>query len=249
MKYVLWVLFLLLVGCSSSLPQALSPSEESLARAAQLNAQLGMEYLKNGNIGKAKHKLLLALKQDSKSPEVLGAMGYFQEHTGNFTAAQSYYSKALQVSGSSGTSHNNYGAFLCRQGQYQASLSHFIAATQDPNYLTPGEAFENAGLCAEQIPNLSLAKRYFRRAVENNPQLVRSLLELAQLYYWQNNNSQALKYFHRYEQLGNLTPKALFLGIKIYQKAGKMKIAQHYEQLLKTNYSDSKEYKQRVSNN
>ena len=49
----------------------------NLQRAAAINVQLGLEYLRQGNYPRAKAKLLAAQQQDDKSPDTSSALAYY----------------------------------------------------------------------------------------------------------------------------------------------------------------------------
>ena len=188
--------FLLLISCQSAgylLSGSSSEYGESLSKqqkAADMNVQLGIAYLQQGYTVRAKSKLLLALRQAPHWPPALDAMAYYLEMTGDNALAQQYYKKALYFAPQEGRSQNNYGAYLCRTGQYSRAIDHFIKAVQDPNYIETAEAYENAGLCALKIPNNALAEQYFLKAIRLDPHRETSMLELAHL---KSPSAKALK--------------------------------------------------------
>src|SRR5690242_7983555 len=96
--------------------EKLSYKKPDLRKAASYNVQLGLGYLKQGDRPRAKKKLLTALEQEPTSADVNSAMAYYFEQTGEQNQAEKYYLKAITLSGNKGAQLNNYGAFLCRQG-------------------------------------------------------------------------------------------------------------------------------------
>jgi type IV pilus assembly protein PilF len=185
MKVTKALVFLLIscqVSCSSMNPN--SPDEQELAKnkkIAEINVQLGMGYLERKDMNRAKQKLLYALKTAPQLPEAWYSMAYFHEVTGNKQQARTNYLKALELAPKRGDVQNNYGTFLCNNGEYRASIEHFIAATQDPEYLSSGGAFENAALCALKIPDKRLAEHYFTLALEQDPTNEMTMTELTKL--------------------------------------------------------------------
>ena len=137
--------------------------------AAKYNTQLGLAYLAEGNRPLAKHKLVLALSEAPKSAEVNTARGYFMEKSGDIGSARRYYQEAMRLEKGRGEYLNNYGAFLCRLGQYQDAQTYFLQAIADEKYEQIAAAYENAGLCAMAIPDLPKAKYYFTKALEHDP--------------------------------------------------------------------------------
>lgn len=191
------VIFLIL---SIVLITNISAQAKSNPTAANYNAELGLNYLQQGDVERAKSKLWLALKQDPHNPIVQDAMGFFLEQTGETQQAQNFYLKALTLAPHSGIAQNNYGTFLCRQGQYQQSIQHFLLATQDLQYLHTSQAYENAGLCALKIPDIRQAENFLHKANKADPGRASPLLELAKLSYNQQHYQAAKVYLTRYFQ-------------------------------------------------
>ena len=44
--------------------------------------------------------------------------------------------------------YNNFGAFLCGQGEFEQAYSQFNAALAAPNYYHQADTYENIALCA-----------------------------------------------------------------------------------------------------
>lgn len=189
--------FLILTACNVQQPSQLNNN----SMAAMDNMQLGLAYLAQGDRTKAKYKLLLALQQDPNSAQVQDAMAYFFEMTGNTTQAENYYQRAIQITPSSGAEHNNYGVFLCRQGEYEKSEQQFLAAVTDNNYLNTAKAYENAGLCTQQIPDLQKAEFFYTQALKQDPQLAIPWYELAQICYIKGDKQQAQRDLENYMKL------------------------------------------------
>lgn len=200
-KYVCMFILLCFSACAFS--------DENNEAAAQTNAQLGLTYLNKNMYPAAKNRLLMALQENPKSATGWYSMGYYFEKTNDLKSAKAYYQKAISVEPHSGAAHNNYGTFLCRHGQYQAAIQEFLIATQQPNYLSVADAYENAGLCAIEIPNRTLAMQYFEKAIDNNPNMPYSLFSLAKLNYQNGNMEAAERYFSDFSKIADVTPKQL----------------------------------------
>jgi type IV pilus assembly protein PilF len=181
------LVFVLFVGCflmSCSSTQKFSNdkmTEKQKIDTAKINTQLGIAYLEQGSVFRAKQKLLLALEEAPQIPETWYSMAYFYETTGNNAQANKYYLKSIQIAPKRGDVQNNYGTYLCRIGNYKDSIQHFLLAAEDTNYLDTASAYENAGLCALKIPNRRQAMAYFKRAVAGDPNRAMAATELAKL--------------------------------------------------------------------
>lgn len=185
----------LLVACSSN--QEMQTSSANNPDASQINVRLGLSYLQQGNYPRAKEKLLLATQQNG-SAQSYGALAYFYERTQDNNQAATYYQKAIAINPKSGASHNNYGAYLCRTGDYPAAEQQFQLAVSDTKYINSASAYENAGLCELLVPDKTKAEMYLKKAIQQNPKLPKSLYELAQLSEEQGNTEQAKLYMDQY---------------------------------------------------
>jgi type IV pilus assembly protein PilF len=243
----LLLLSILLSSCTKpeaenvQLPQN---ADSNNPQAAVYNTQLGIGYLREGDIPRAKAKLLLAQKQDPTSPDVVDAFAFFYEATGNLQQADRYYAKAISLDPKRGSSLNNYGVFLCKQGQYKKSLTYFAQATSDPSYLNVAATYENAGLCAEEIPDQQSAEKFFILALQNNPALTTSTLELAEINFDKGKFSLASKYLQRYNQLAKPSSESIWLDLRLAEQEKDQQRVNADAELLKENFPDSDEYKQ-----
>ena len=181
------------------------------SEVAKINAQLGLAYLEQNNVQRAKIKLLMALKQSPESPEPWYSMAYFLEATGNYAEARKHYEKAVEVAPQRGDAQNNYGTFLCRAGQYQESIKHFMLAANTPDYLDPAAAYENAGLCSMNMKAYKQASGYFNQALLKDPARTLSLLKLAEVEAKLGNTDQAKNLLTQYALVAPATDESMKL--------------------------------------
>ncbi|WP_058440747.1 type IV pilus biogenesis/stability protein PilW [Legionella brunensis] len=210
------------------------------ASAAAYNTQLGMAYLKQGDMPRAKRKLLTALDLAPDSADVNVAMAYYLEKTDNIKQAKLYYHKALSLAPDSGAQLNNYGTFLCRLGKYSEAESYFLRAVKDVRYLYTAAAYENAGLCVAAIPDYAKAKRYFVKALKQDPRRKQSLYELTTIELKQKHAGKALMYLQKYADLSSNDPTLLAMAINSAHQAGKPSIELDYKKRLSrlNNFTD-----------
>lgn len=186
---LLLILFISIFLFSCSIQQ--EPSIDSHnPTAAEYNIRLGMGYFREGQVDRAREKLLRALQQAPNLPEVQLAMGYFLLELKQTDQAKPYYEKALKLAPDSLAVQNNFGVYLCRVGEYQKSISYFLKVAKNANYLHPDAAYENAGLCALEIPNKEQARHYFQEALRYNPLRKKSLLEIRRLKRYHGNHGK-----------------------------------------------------------
>jgi type IV pilus assembly protein PilF len=89
---------LLLASCATSSSNGRAVDNKEAARA---NTQLGVAYLRQGNMNQAKEKLEKAEKQDPRSHEVQYALALFSERM-NQPADADHYRAALKLAPNNG---------------------------------------------------------------------------------------------------------------------------------------------------
>ncbi|MFI4919566.1 MAG: type IV pilus biogenesis/stability protein PilW [Legionellales bacterium] len=221
---------LILQACQSSADKEVQvPRKPDLNKAAAYNMQLGLGYLKQGDRPRAKKKLLTALDQAPNYPDVNAAIAYYFEQTKELDRAKKYYLKAISLSSNSGAQLNNYGTFLCRQGEYIKAELYFLRAVNDVRYVHTSGAYENAGLCSLAIPDYNKAKYYFTTALNQDPSRRESLYELVKLESKLGDNAAALKQLQKYPALVSNDRVFLALAKEVASKAGDVALSEKYE--------------------
>jgi type IV pilus assembly protein PilF len=227
LRYILKCLLLgiclsLLVSCQSTTAREDAPKDQAKdmdsspprpkSDIAKINAQLGMAYLEQKDVQRAKTKLLMALKQGPDVPEPWYSMAYFLEATGDKVEARKYYQKAIEVAPKRGDAHNNYGTFLCRDGHYQESINQFMQAVTAPDYLDTAAAYENAGLCSLQTKKYDQAKSFFKQALQKDPARSVPLLKLAAIEAKQGHVVKAKEWLTQYQLVSSPTAESAQLA-------------------------------------
>jgi type IV pilus assembly protein PilF len=205
----------LLTACATSGNSTRSVAEEKKKKLAGINIELGMGYLEEKDIQRAKQKLLEAMDADPSLPEVQYSMAYFYEATGDLQQANIYYLKAIALAPNRGDTQNNYGTYLCRAGEYRKSVEHFKMALQDPSYLDTAGAYENAGLCAMKIPDPNHALMYFNHAILQDANHPVSLINAAELEYNRGNYRAARQRLKEYLEIAPVTRQADRLNARL----------------------------------
>lgn len=175
---------LLLSFCLISLTACVKPltdGHRDNERAALINVELGLGYLSQGQVARAKTKLTHALELAPKLSETQAAMAYFLEMVGDFPESERAYKNALSVRAKRGAAYNNYGAFLCRRERYTEADRAFITALEDKGYARTAEVYENAGLCALKAKEPGKALAYLETAVLRDPHRTTARMALMNL--------------------------------------------------------------------
>lgn len=249
--------FVFLAGCSKTSNTLLQLSrkaqletENELSvqpqRAALVNVELGLGYLAQGQIARAKTKLTHALQLAPEATETHSAYAYFLERIGDVQDAEKEYKKAVKYGQATneGTVYNNYGAFLCRQARFHEADDAFHHALSDKHYARTAEVYENAGVCALKGSQVQKAEDYLLKAVRQDPSRSTALLELTNLSLKQNNLQQAKMMLENYKKVAEPSARSLWLGIQLSHALQDKDGLASNTNLLKNLFEDSPEYQQ-----
>lgn len=142
--------FIFLAGC-----QSLPPVEFNRSEAVKARINLALAYLEQQDFPKAKENIDKALSHDSNDYLPHSVLGYYFQQIGEIQQANSAYQTALYLSQNRPDVLNNYGTFLCKQGQYTSAYTHFEQALQSEQpYYHQADTLANIILCANKEGNL-----------------------------------------------------------------------------------------------
>ena len=227
---------MLVMGCTTSGPTTGNPKH-----AAEPNAQLGLAYMEQGDYEEAMKKLKHALELDSRSANANHYIAEVYAKIGKNKEAEEHYRKAMSLAPSDPMLLNNYGVFLCRQRRLDEAQEKFLAAAKQPFYKTPEVAYNNAGLCAMEVPDLAKAEEYFRAALRINPNTPDALFEMANIKFKQREDFNARAFVQRYLSVAPATPQILWLGVRIERNLGDDSASARYAKLLQEKFPTSDE--------
>ena len=236
-RALILALMLAAMGCSTTTGSM--PSNPRVA--ADLNAQLGLAYMEQGNNEEALQKLRHALELDPDSASANHYIAELYRKLGNNREAEDHYRKALSLTPSDPMLLNNYGVFLCGQHRLDEALKQFLAAVKQPFYKTPEVAYYNAGLCALQVPDPVKAEEYFRSALRVNPRMPDVLYELADLSFKQRNYLHARAFVQRYTDAAPPSPQILWLAVRVERQLGDKAAAERYAKQLRERFPTADE--------
>ena len=209
--------------------------------AADINAQLGLAYMQQGENERAMEKLRYALSID---PNLATANHYIAElyqRIGQDQEAEKHYRKALAATPTEPMLLNNFGVFLCKQHRLAEAENLFLTAAKQPFYKTPEVAYGNAAVCALEMPDPVKAEEYLRAALRLNPQMPESLYALSELKFNQQDYLSARAFLQRYFDVASASPQSLWLGVRIERKLGDESAAQQYAAQLRQRFPSAHE--------
>ncbi|MDO6459815.1 type IV pilus biogenesis/stability protein PilW [Granulosicoccaceae sp. 1_MG-2023] len=220
-----------------------TPKEgESRQKAAQYNAQLGLNYMnRQGDLEQARIKLERALEQDDSNPLAHAAYAQLQARVGNPQRAERHFKKAIDLEPLNAANNNAYGVFLCSRNRVDEAIEQFETAVDNRYYKTPEQALDNAGICLLEAGRMAGAEAYLARAVKANPRYSPTLLNLTELNLKAGRLTLADAYYNRYEKVGKTSPRSLLLGYRVRNAQGDVAGARSLSNTLLSRFPQSEE--------
>lgn len=224
-------------GCAGNIQN----NDSKDAKAAKIYTDLGSEYMRRGQYKISLEKLEKALKLNKYSAYAHNSIAVLYQTLKVNDKASKHYQIALELKPKDSDILNNYGQFLCKEGNWKAAEKHFLNALEDPIYQNPEIPYTNAGLCALKHNHPYQAENYFRKALQKNPKFPRALYKMAELSYKQRRYGQAGNYLQRYDKIANHTSQSLWLRIRVERSLGNKDAEASYALLLRRRFPDSEE--------
>jgi type IV pilus assembly protein PilF len=212
--------------------------------AAELNVRLGQGYLQQNRLELALDKLKKAIVLDPKLPSAHTVIAVLYERINDLENARLHYKRAVDLSPRAGSVLNNYGTFLCRQGEYELADRLFEKALADPFYETPAVAHGNRGQCAVDWGKLDLAEDQLRQSIQKNPSGAAGLLALAHVYLIKKDYMKGRAFIQRYEAEEKPSAEGLKLALEIERGVGNTAAINEYKNRLLSEFPNSPEAKQ-----
>ena len=237
------VLALALGACTTT--EVSSPGSQSkpdLKEAARLNTQLGIDYMRKGQMELALEKLQKALDQDDELGIAHSAIALVYQRQGETKLAGKHSREALDLNADDAVTLNNFGIFLCGQGEATDAEKVFVRAAKAKDNVQPDDAWANAGVCLRNTPKArDRAEGYLREALRLNPNHGNALAHMAQIYYDKKDYLRARAFLQRHEAGSRATAQTLALFVKTERALGDHVSARSYERRLRSEFPESAE--------
>jgi type IV pilus assembly protein PilF len=229
---------LALSACASG-PADLPNDGRDLKQAAKINAQLGLEYLRKGDLKLAEEKLRRAIQEDPKLTLGYSGLGIVYSRRGQDEDARAAFKKALSLEPNNPDALNNYGSFLCAQGKADEAEAMFLKAASNRDNLKTELAWTNAAACARATAP-EKAEEYLREALKANAEFPDALALFAIITYQKSDYLRTRAFLQRYEAVAPPSPNTLWLRYRTEAALGDATTSRLYEQLLKTKFPEAR---------
>lgn len=231
---------LCLVGCVTT--TNVTPVDAKSALDKRI--QLGMKYLSVDKRDNARFQFSKALDLDKKSAPAYLGFALVHQANSEFKPAGVAFKKALKLSNSDNRSSIvvPYGKYWMAQGKAEKACAYFEQAANDYDYNRRAEALYLAARCAKTIGNPSRVRPAYEHALNLDENYAPVVIELADIYFTEGEYAKSKNLLDRYMTLVNVTPRSLWLGIRIERIFENKDKEASYALGLKSRYPYSKEY-------
>lgn len=227
-----FILSTALIGCVSVTEGEAKKVDVDPISMSESRIALGLGYLEQENMVRARENLELAIQHAPNYYRARLSMAHYYEKVGETDEARAQYKKALRLDSNNGNVLNNYGTFLCKQGNYDQADRYFNRAIKQPFYYLVSASYENAGICAMKSDDLDKAKYYFTRALDHEPNRIKSVLQLSKIEVSQQDYRDArLRLFKFHQRYGYQIPSLQIL-VELESKAGNDNLRDKYQSML-----------------
>jgi len=231
-------LALLLGGCAAQ-----ERKEAKQREAATYNVQLGVAYMNQGDLARAKEKLDRAYSQDPDNADVRSALAMLYTRMGEKDKADAEYRAALRLAPKDPSVINNYAVYLCQVGRTDDGVKRFLEAARNPLYPTPEVAYTNAGVCLRAAKRDEDARADFLRALQLKPNFAEAEFQLATLQYQLKELAAARAGIDAFIATYEATPDLLLLGVRVARAQGDPVAAQRFARKLQLDFPDTPQAK------
>ncbi|MGH8210746.1 MAG: type IV pilus biogenesis/stability protein PilW, partial [Steroidobacteraceae bacterium] len=207
--------------------------------ASTYNTQLGIAYLRQGDVPLAKEKLDRALRENPGNPEVHSARAMLFDRMGEPAKADAEYRAALRLAPQDPDVSNNYAVYLCQIGRTDEGVHRFEAVARNALYRTPWVAYSNAGVCLRSAKRNAEAARNFKQALLTRPNFAEAAYQLGDLEFQGGNLTDARAQVDTYIGAFEATPDLLLLGVRVARAQGDRLAVEHYARKLRLDFPSS----------
>jgi len=225
-----------LAGCSTQsyieTSAGLADNSVDKTAAARSRLTLALKYIEIENYQEAKINLDKAVRYAPNDADIYLAYAYYYQKVKEHQQAETAYLRALDLAPDDGNIHNNFGVFLCGTSRFAEAETEFLAAIASPSYNQIANSYENAGRCAHEQGNNTLAVKYLQSSLAYAPQNLDVRFSIAELHYKLADYAVAKQQLTKYESASKATARSLWLGFQIADKQQESAVAEVYSRQL-----------------
>jgi len=243
---VLVFMTMMLTSCITE-STGLSIPVQQPEEAAELNVQLGIGYLRQGDWQSARVKLERAAELNPDNVLAHRALGLVYQELGDMEGAERNFRRSVALNSKDPDTLNSLAVFLCRdeQGRDEALklLDRALSIPLSAAFSNKAMLYTNAGVCMKGR-DLARSEDYLRAALAEDPQFADALLQIADVTFQRGNALQSRAFIERHLAVAAPSPGALWLGVRIESSMGDFRASDDFGNQLRTRFPESVETRQ-----
>ena len=142
-----------MLACCSAAKEKSETGEprDAAENRARIHTELGAAYYGAGQMPVAVQELKEAISADPDYGPAHSQLALVYITLKEDALAEKSFRRALQIDPADSSANNNYGMFLCQRKREKDAMKHFAIALKNPLYVTPENAYTNAGVCSRLL--------------------------------------------------------------------------------------------------
>lgn len=203
--------------------QQVSPDPQ-LAKATRT---IGEAYMNQGDLTAALRELLKAEALNPDDHIVHNDLGLCYMLKKRMPDAIAHFKKAIELKPGYAPARNNLGTAYLEMKEWDAAIAVFKEITQDLLYATPHYPLANLGLAYYNKGQYRTAMRYYKKALELQPDFANALRGVGRTYLATNQGRLALKYLLRAVKAAPRAPEIYYDLGEAYLLVGRYREARN----------------------
>jgi Tfp pilus assembly protein PilF len=177
---------------------------------AKASRTIGEAYMNQGDLTAALRELLKAQQLNPDDPIVHNDLGLCYLLKKRLPDAVTHFKRAIELNPGYAPARNNLGTAYLEMEEWDAAIGVFKEITQDLLYATPHFPLSNLGLAYYQKGQYRTAMRYYKKALEVQPEFANALRGVGRIYLVKNQGRLALKYLRRAVKSAPRSPETYY---------------------------------------
>jgi len=209
-----------LAGCAGGGTSPAVTGQADIQRRTDIRLELATAYFINGQADIALQELNRALEISPRRADVLGLRGLVLMQLGDSEGAGQNLRNALRSDPDNPSLQNNFGWFLCQNGDPDKAMVYFERALATKSYGSPAKALVNAGLCRIRQGQRSQGEAYLRRALDTEPANPQAHGGLARLAYDRADYARARSHLLTVIESEQAVADNFLMAVRVERKLG-----------------------------
>ncbi len=219
-----WIPLLIAIATLCACAGQQVKKDPELAKAART---IGEAYMNQGDLTAALRELLRAERLNPDDPIVHNDLGLCYMLKKRMPDAIAHFKKAIELKPGYAPARNNLGTTYLEMKEWDAAIKVFKEITKDLLYATPHYPLANLGLAYYHKGQYRTAMRYYKKALEIQPDFANALRGVGRTYLATNQGRLALKYLQRAVKVAPKAPEIHYDLGEAYLLVGRYREAQN----------------------